>query len=597
MEGEETKKEEIPQGQNQICIDEGNKLPLSGLQEHDEQVWKDYHEFLEDEETHAKHIETHVAELCAAEEGEIAHHKSHKHHSPKENQALLEIFNQELQALEIPDAKLSHALDFMEKSISQSGMPNFKCFWEARKLCIEFFKDEAITPVSRAHLWNRYVELSKEARRLKDILDEQSSFAAEQIEMAIQALEQEIQQIPALLQKPSHVDLPNEAKILKQQKDTYELIQKELNLLNAYASRINALRKELIKTEMRIRIKHKFFQRLSLAGDQIFPRRKDLIRDISQLFMSDIDSFIKRHFEESFPKESLFILREEIKALQQAAKIFTLNTQSFTLTRTKLSECWDKIKILEKDRKKEKAKHRQLLKQHALEIEEKIKALKQQFLEQNMSVGDANAKIQEIQEFMRAQPLDRDEVQQLKKELQQIRSLVNDKMRVEEEQRDQVQKEKEKARQEKIAAFKTKIELLLKKAETVEDTEELLKEKELYLDEIKTNDFNKFEKIELEKLLKPMNNLIADKKEKALLSLSEDDRNTLDLLYQVLEQRKEQRQEIREQIRKASGTSGLDFQQAMAYNEMLNEEKKQLDKINQNIKNLELKITEVESKL
>ena len=79
----------------------------------------------------------------------------------------------------------------MELTLAQKGTPHFKSFWEARNLCVELFKQN-ISAAIKQPLWNKYSELSKEARRLREILDEQSAFAAEQIEIAIQALEKEI---------------------------------------------------------------------------------------------------------------------------------------------------------------------------------------------------------------------------------------------------------------------------------------------------------------------------------------------------------------------------------------------------------------------
>ena len=129
-------------------------------------------------------------------------------------------------------------------------------------------------------------------------------------------------------------------------------------LLNTLASRVNAMRKEVVKTEMRIRIKNKLLDCLSLCGDQIFPKRKDLIKEISQTFMSDIDHFIASHFEdEEFQRVPLYALREEIKQLQSIAKVLTLNTHAFTETRLKLSGCWINSRAWKKSAKKKRCKN------------------------------------------------------------------------------------------------------------------------------------------------------------------------------------------------------------------------------------------------
>jgi hypothetical protein len=248
-------------------------------------------------------------------------------------------FTQWLQQFESePSAekKIQLAIAFMRSLLSQDETPRFKDFWECRRLCLLLFK-ESITPKARAQLWSEYVELSNEARRLKDILDEQAAFAIEQIELAILSIEGDLENWPVLLANAEDIEFPKENVSVKDRRETYNAIQKELQLLNTLASRINALRKEVIKTDMRIRIKNRLLERLSACGDRVFPRRKDLIQEISKEFISTIDQFVATYFKTGEIKElPLHILREEIKFLQVLAKVLTLNTQTFTDVRLKL---------------------------------------------------------------------------------------------------------------------------------------------------------------------------------------------------------------------------------------------------------------------
>lgn len=253
-----------------------------------------------------------------------------------------------------PDAKLALAIGFMEKALAQSGSPQFRIFWELRKRCQEFFR-ESLPPGVRTTLWARYTELSDEARRLKGILNEQTEFAVEQIEMAVKGIEEDLERIPQLIENTPKVPLPVYCQALESRESTYQAIQHELNLLNASASRVNALRKELIKTDMRIGQKNRLFQRLSAAGDRIFPRRKELIKTMSDAFTSDVDQFIAVAFGKG-PGDALAGIREEIKSLQTMAKTLTLNTQSFNSTRKHLSECWDKLKEVQKTQRQERIK-------------------------------------------------------------------------------------------------------------------------------------------------------------------------------------------------------------------------------------------------
>ncbi|CAF23966.1 hypothetical protein [Candidatus Protochlamydia amoebophila] len=495
------------------------------------------------------------------------------------------------------DLKLQSAIDFMESTLAQGGTPHFRNFWEARRLCLPLFK-ENISPALRGQLWNRYSELSKEARQLKEILDEQSAFAVEQIEIAIQALENDIQQFDENVAKstvPDNLIIPQ---TLQSKLQIYLNFQKQLNVLNVQASRINALRKELLKTEMRVRHKNKFFQRLSAAGDLVFPKRKELIKQISQLFVEDVNYFIQAHFNQESSHDSLYALREEIKALQGLAKQLTLNTNSFTQTRTRLSECWDKIKIEEKERKKERAHQKVLFKQNANLIKEQLQLCKA-FVEQTGSTVEAQKKLEEIITFMRRTELGRDELKELKEELSHIRKIVHDKAKHEEDLRYQQEQERNRQKKEKFNTFKELADNLVSQAESYE-LMKLTSDRDQLLAQLQESSLTKSEKIEIERILRPLRDIITEKNEKAMLAISDDDRYALKQLQDVLRQRKERRQEIKKQLeilRKASGSSNLDFEKAMLFTSQINEEKERFERATQGIVEIEKKIVELQSKI
>jgi hypothetical protein len=538
--------------------------------------------------------ETHSAD-------ETTQHKdSRKKREQKEGYtAQFEAFKKTFEEQTDLEAKLQLAIDFMEASLAQGGTPHFRSFWEARRLCLPLFK-ENISPVLRSQLWTKYSELSKEARRLKEILDEQSAFAVEQIEIAIQALEKDISLFDEQVEKasafPENLAFPQ---ALKDHYEIYQNLQKQLNILNAQASRINALRKELLKTEMRVRHKNKFFQRLSAAGDRVFPKRKELIKQISQQFADDVDQFIKSHFGAQGSHESLYLLREEIKALQGLAKVLTLNTHSFTQTRTRLSECWDKIKVEEKERKKERAQQRVIFKQNLEEIEKQIQVLKESLEKNEESPGEAQKKAENIAAYMRKVELGRDELKILRDGLGEVRKLIQEKLRAEEEARQQQENERNRQKKEKYKVFKEQAEHLLREHEA-QEVDQLVVARDTLLEEIHSSSLTKNEKQELERLLKPLRDIITEKKEKAMMALSDDDRQALQQLQNILKQRKERRQEIKNQLevlRKAAGSSSLDFEKAMSYTTQINEEKERLEKANQAIQEIERKIAQLQAKM
>jgi hypothetical protein len=494
------------------------------------------------------------------------------------------------------DKKLELAISFMEESLSRENKPNFRDFWEARKLCLPLFK-ENVSPSLRTEYWSRYSELSKEARRLKDLLDEQSAFAVEQIEIAIQAIEQDLSHIDNPSQAIHFIDRHSFPAALKQNFEQYESLQKQLNHLNIFASQINGLRKELIKTEMRVRNKNRFFQALSALGDRVFPKRKELIKQISQQFTEDIDQFIKAHCGAEMQNESPYALREEIKALQGLAKVLTLNTQSFTQTRAQLSECWDKLKFEEKERRKERAEQRVVFQKNAEEIQQLIKDLAEEINQNRINIEEGQKRLEEISKQMRRVDLGREEVRNLREGLSNIRNQIQSLVKAKEEIRNQQERERVEQRKEFFNSLKRKAEELVH-SQTHLNADELMIRRDSLLKEFQESSLSKLEKQELERLLKPLKDIITEKQEQALLSLSEDDRESLKQLQNVLQQRKERRLEIKnhvDSLRRSAGTSSLD--QALDIANQINEEKERLEKANSGIQEIEQKIAELKKQL
>ena len=490
-----------------------------------------------------------------------------------------------------PDLKLQFAVDFMEASLAQGGTPHFKSFWEARNICLQLFK-ENISPPLRSILWIKYSDLSKEARRLKDILDEQSAYAVEQIEIAVKSLEDDILAFNNPENNTPRVQFNVDSLSLKSTLETYEQMQGQLNLLNTYAARINSMRKELIKTEMRVRQKNKFFQRLSAAGDNVFPKRKELIKEVSHSFITDVDNFITTYFSKEDFNNTLFMLREEIKNLQNMAKLLTLNTHSFTHTRMRLSECWDKIKAEDKERKKERVQQREAYSVNFDAAKLMLQEFETQYGLTNPSANEATKQLDLVVSQVRSLDLGRDELNTLRENVQRLRKVIQEKVHQYEAERLHNENEKERIRREKIQEVKSQIDSLLKTSassdvQTVESTRDAI------VETISSLNISKLEKQEIERQLKTLRDMISDMKESSLMALSDDDRQSLQQFKEVLKQRKERRQEIKTQmdiIRKSLGASGLGFEQAMNFNAQLNTEKERLEKINQGILEIEQKI-------
>ena len=299
-----------------------------------------------------------------------------------------EQFSGDLEQTESVQEKLRCALSYMKEALSGEGEPELKNFWSAKKLAAALFKMEGLSEEQHKSLRETYTALVSEAQKMKEALEEQHALQLDQVASSIDSLEKELNHLPELVSKAQEVSFGQEPKCMLDRIDLYCSTQKELLILNPYALKINSLRKELMKLEIQPRKKNILFKRLSKAGDLIFPRRKELIKEVSDQFISDVSSFVREHFSGERLRKPPYFLRNEIKALQGAAKKLTLNTHAFTETRKLLSESWDRLKLVERDRKKEKNKQKFLFEQCDEEIQLKFADLEKKIFEERPSVEE-----------------------------------------------------------------------------------------------------------------------------------------------------------------------------------------------------------------
>ena len=433
-------------------------------------------------------------------------------------------FQETLAQLKKPEEKIRLCLDFMRGALSEKMSPRFRDFWESKKVCLPFFKESL--PISlRSRLWSEYIEISSEGKHLKDMLDEQSSFIIEQLELAISALEQ---------------DLSNKDLVLKQLSENapdslpkdYQDAQKELYWLNTMAARINGFRKEIMKTEMRARVKNKFFERLSKVGDSVFPRRKELIKQVSEQFLADVQAFANASQDDVSP----FAIKADIKAFQSSAKNLTLDTHSFNEARTLLSGCWDKLKEKEDAFRKEKLQKqeefRQTLEKVSKEQEEKNHQLETLQRQKREKMEALRSEIQAVLDSVSEMSLDK--ASALRESLQLKTKAFN-----------------------LSSAEREVLESLLKKLR-----DKILDKKELALSNL------------------------SEEEQKSLNYLREK-------LAEGQSQRSEIKMQI-ESYRRVLSSSGFDFEKAINYRDMIESEKARLDKVCGAIEDIEDKISALE---
>ena len=495
-----------------------------------------------------------------------------------------------------PEEQIKHYIDVMQSKLVSSA-PQFREFWEAKRDCLPLFK-ENIPSKARGELWRRYVDLSAEAKRLRDIVEEESLFASEQIELAIQSLVSDLDAMEERLCQMPGLDVVLDLPPMAAKKETYNNEQKKLHLLNALAAKVNALRKETIKTEMRVRSKNKMFKLLSSCGDRVFPVRKELIKKMSQEFSEDIAAFVKMYFEAGKkPSVSIHALREEVKNLQSLAKLLTLNTQSFTETRIALSFCWDQLKSWDKERKQERAELRNQQKKSYEEALLKVKEFEifcstqhplQEVLKQHEEVVSALKALKDLG------PL---EWNQLKAMLMSYKSPFEEK---EKEQRDifkQQEKEKESTRLNKIVDVRESAQKLLENVDNM-SLEEVQAEKTSLEERVRNLTLTKSEKMTLDRFMKQLKDSLLEAKSRKILSLSGTDQEKYEELLAVLQEKRVRRTEIKAQLetyRKAClGGSGFDFEKAMMYKELIESEREVLEKMNAAIEELEGKMERID---
>jgi len=504
------------------------------------------------------------------------------------------------QSQETPEERLRSCLLYMQQMLAQEGSPDFRGFWQVRQFCFPLFK-ESFSVHSRAQLWELYTDLTREGRRLKSLLETEATFAAEQIGLALQDLEQQITALEKdaeLLQASvSEIKVPQ---FLRRQGMAYTQRQQVVNVLNVVSSRIHSLRKELIKTQMRMKQKNHLFQRLSLLGDAVFPRRKDLMKQISEMFSQDVETFMQDHFSESTfcpekVRRQVFFYRDEIKAFQALAKALTLDTQTFMTTRGWLSQCWDQLKGMEKELKKEFVEHKQQSATHVEEFLQGIEQVGQKFAAGELSADEGLEELYQIQNKMRQVTLVKQDVRLLKDRMTDVSQPMHQYKQEQQQKRREQEEQVELERKNKVQAFQQEIHVWLESI-SEDNLSKAHEQFAAFRQQLHHMNCHKSERQSLDLLLKQAKDTLMEKQEAAVLQLPHESRQLLEELNQILEVRKERRREIKLQVddyRKILAGSSLDIEKAMTIQERLVQEKEALEKCDASIAEIEKKIQDL----
>ena len=245
------------------------------------------------------------------------------------------------------------------------------------------------------------------------------------------------------------------------------------------------------------------------------------------------------------------------------------------------------------ERKKVSAEQKSVYKENRDAFAEEIEALKNAFVSKELQAQACETKLDDILSRMRNTPLGKFEIRELRDMTRVLREAFTHEANAEDALRREKALKKEQEKREKIDALKQEIQNI----DTNKEPEELEDAISIFSKELATFSVSRVEKQEFERLIRNIRDLIAEKKEAKLLSLSDGDREAIGKLKMLLKERKAHRQEIKANIemwRKESGSSGLDFAQAIQYNEMIENERARLEKVEAGIKEIEEKIEELQ---
>lgn len=504
------------------------------------------------------------------------HHEMHGEHGTS---ALPKEFLSEIDSLGTLEAKVDRTLSFMQELLETGDAHQIRLFWEARRLCLECFYGQ-IDPLARVSLWSRYSDLCREARGLKEIFEEQSSFLSEQIEKAIDAYEEELATPSESIGKPPSLALSRATALHGTE---YSSLQHELNYLNGMATKISHLRKELLKAEIKYKQKSRLLERLRHLGDQVFPKRKQRMQEVSTLFTGDVEGFIQSTFVDELNVKDLLAVREEIKLLQGMAKLLTLSTDAFTKTRLQLSDCWVNMRSAFKEQKKIFAEQKMACRKHSEELLATIEVLEKALEQKNLTSAEARKQAHQISSTMHTVSLIHHDVRMLRERLQEVYRLID---QLAETETKLITVHERKHGQLRVKDILDRIGLLEENKKASPENEETLR---LILHDLDGVALTRDERLTVDREVTKIRRAFEAEYEQralALATLDEKDEEMVSEVVLALEHLCSDMEHVLESWKRARACSGNDFAQAMEYTDLIGEERRHIDRVEQLIERL-----------
>ncbi|NGX31270.1 MAG: hypothetical protein K940chlam8_00636 [Chlamydiae bacterium] len=496
-------------------------------------------------------------------------------------------FFQKIAEVDNPVEKIEKTLVFMKECLKEDGSFNRQSFWKAKLLCIELFK-ESIDKAKRYQLWKEFIELIRQGRVAEKLLSQNTQFLYEQILKAVELLEKESKQEP----KQSPKDLTEKCiPYLKSELIGLEKNQAFYEFYHTLVLRYRDLKNELVASQMHYREKKQLFERLDPIAHVLFTSRKEYITRISDSFEKVVVNFCNAAFDGTKTLAPIYVLKEQVKLLQNLAKELGLNSTAFKATRLKLSELWGKLKDFEKERKKESVEKRRYSKQNLNIVEQKIEELKKVAQAKHYDLEAIEREENTIIRYARTLEMEREDRLSVKEKLQELKRPFI------EIQSHQIEKQKLEEQKQTHALQKVYFDL-------EQDAEKLIAQNgDLSFDVLDTRlrEFNQkmskahldfSQKQTLDKKLSILKAIYHEKKEKAILEQIKEGETpeTLRALKVHLEDKRMLFKKEYENLKKELKNCGLDVEKSVQIQESIQTTKESLEKVNAQLQETDLKL-------
>lgn len=474
---------------------------------------------------------------------------------------------------------LKCAFDFLRTCVETDFARMSKEFWQVKQLCLELFK-EPLEQSFRYPLWQEFIELLNQAKFAEDLLSENSAFSLEQFELALKGLQSEVSSAEELEKSQWHLidqvgfdgSQSSMEEFLRALNQEISTTQAHLVNYNNLAVRYRSLKEEIVEASLRAKDRRQLFDKLKAIRVLLFPRRKELIKKVSHLYLEEVFRFVesaRAQLKEGKKARPSHAIRTELKALQKLAKGLTLLPEAFKKARAQLAALWEELSTLDTERKAKFLEKKEQLVSNAKAIEEKIAHIEKSA--EGKSLEEIKQLIREGKRHLRAQPLLKEDSAAFDQRLRALEAPF-----IEEEER-QMQKRIEARKKQELEKQKALeiIESNLNEALSKDEPFEL----ESYQKELKVLELSRKERVHFEGLFERAQRQLQEQKLKSL-------GNDAQAQIALFNERKADLVSKLEELKKEKGTKSLDFERALFIEEAIASAKDELHKIHKELERL-----------